>query len=110
MTGSKLEYVTVEVGAEILRRLREKGRPSVSTAEALVSCYERADEAIEALEYWWPQLEQVLHDDVIEKLKEVSQALESISRVTTGAAGGADAMIRLIYELDGDDTEESCPS
>lgn len=68
--------------------------------EALLDCYERAEEADEALQEFFPELERVVNDEILENLKKVLDQVQYIQNIVTKAVGGPDALVRLQYERD----------
>ena len=68
--------------------------------ERLAGIASNAEEAIEALEYYWPQLEQVLSEDAMAQLEIVRTGLDFIDRNVKASVGGPDKLNRLIEEHD----------
>jgi len=68
-----------------------------------------ADEALEDLQYWYPQLEQVLHRDVLDRLAAVENKLEKISKLSA-EDGPLDLEIQRLRNPLSGETDELHPS
>lgn len=69
---------------------------------SLVDAYERAEEADEALQEFYPELGQVLCLDIMERFDEALQQIGLIQTIVLNAVGGHDKLMRLQYERDPD--------
>jgi len=77
---------------------------SLDTMEdKMLDVYERADEADEALQEFWPELEQAIREDILARLRDAMEKVEFIRKIATDALGGPDRLVRLQSERDTDD-------
>lgn len=67
--------------------------------EALIDCYERAEEADEELQYWMPELEAVLNAGIMADLKSVIEKLDFIQKIVVKAVGGSDKLVKLQHDV-----------
>jgi hypothetical protein len=66
--------------------------------EAFLDIHDRAEEADEALQARWPDLESVVNDEIMANLELVSGRIDFIRRIVTDAVGGPDHLTRLQFE------------
>lgn len=76
---------------ELVKRVYERGRQSQTSA--LLDCYERAEDAENQLQTFFPELEHVVSDGVLDSLKAALQAVYHIQNIVTAALGGADELV-----------------
>ena len=72
----------------------------------LLDIFERAEEADEAMQVFWPDLEAVVSDDILANMKTVITSLHYINRLSTKALGGAGRLCRLRDEREERENEE----
>jgi len=82
------------------------GKIQSDLTNQMLDVYERAEEADEALQEFYPELEKTLHPDIMERLSEVLDKLQFIQNIATDALGGPDRLMRLQYERGTDDPLE----
>jgi hypothetical protein len=75
---------------EVVKRAYERGKAAKAQkhADALLDCHDRAEEADEKLQDWWPRLEAVLSAEFLEDLKDALQSIGYIQRVVVQAFDG----------------------
>lgn len=74
-------------------------------SETLLDICDRQEEADEAIQEYWPQLESVVNAEIMNCLKTVYESLETIGRLATSALGGSFEVVKLRAARESEDEE-----
>lgn len=93
---------------ELVKRAYERGRQS--RTNALLDCYERAEDIDEKLQEHFDWMERGACEDVVNAQNDALRAAAFIQRIVVNALGGSDALVRVQHEREKKEKAGCAPS